>query len=588
MRERIQGVIVVAIVVLVSLTFVLWGIQYYLQSDNGGSGDVVAKIGGTKIFRRQFDIAYRAAKQRLSDTKAEFNSSDLKRKILSQLITTQAVSQNIEEMGFNINLGQVGFVLKRLPIFQRNGIFSMNRFNKYLYQMQYTRQQFIANLRNNLLINQFQIGVKSTSFVLPDELNNIVKLMDQRRNIRYVAILSSKFLPVKISKKEISDYYKAHEKEFFTKEKVSIYYVELDSKRLAKKIRVSMKEVRSYYEDNINLYTQPERWYISRKQQSESTKEFTKPIWVIKTELSSNIVNILESLKPGQTSKPFKTENGTYIVKLIKSRPQKTTSFRAVENQIKKLLLNQKVSNVFDNKMNELSNLSYTNSNNLKVVSKELGLPMHSSSLFTKSGEKTGILSNKSVVLAAFSDSVLNQKYNSDLITIKPGQIVVLRLKEYKPSRILSLEEAKPAIEQVLKSKKVAEKTLLLGQKIVKEIQNKRDVNSLLRSHKLHWKSASISASSKDFKLPIMLTAFSLPIPQKNSPSVGEVVLNKRGDCAIVWVKSVAFGSTKGMSKKHLDDLKNRLALFFGETDYNNYEEEVVNNSKIKIFNNNN
>ena len=44
MREKLQGIIAITIVGLVSITFVLWGINYYLQSRGGDN--VVAKVNG--------------------------------------------------------------------------------------------------------------------------------------------------------------------------------------------------------------------------------------------------------------------------------------------------------------------------------------------------------------------------------------------------------------------------------------------------------------------------------------------------------------------------------------------------------------
>jgi hypothetical protein len=50
-KERAQGWVAWAIVILISIPFALWGIQSYLGV---GGEPVVAKVGGTEITERQF------------------------------------------------------------------------------------------------------------------------------------------------------------------------------------------------------------------------------------------------------------------------------------------------------------------------------------------------------------------------------------------------------------------------------------------------------------------------------------------------------------------------------------------------------
>ncbi len=56
-HERVKGWIAGLILAVVSLSFVLWGVQYYLQSE-GGKNKTVAKVNGEKISENELNVVF--------------------------------------------------------------------------------------------------------------------------------------------------------------------------------------------------------------------------------------------------------------------------------------------------------------------------------------------------------------------------------------------------------------------------------------------------------------------------------------------------------------------------------------------------
>jgi len=79
----------------------------------------------------------------------------------------------------------------------------------------------------------------------------------------------------------------------------------------------------------------------------------------------------------------------------------------------------------------------FENADTLQVAAEDLGLVVEKSEFFTRD-EGKGFFVNPSVRSAAFSEAVLNENQNSDVIDITPTEVLVLRkskhvLQQVKP-----------------------------------------------------------------------------------------------------------------------------------------------------------
>ena len=112
-------------------------------------------------------------------------------------------------------------------------------------------------------------------------------------------------------------------------------------------------------------------------------------------QVSGGFAGILDGMKVGDVSKPFKSSKGLMVVKVLGIKPSSTKPFASVQDQIKKLLIHQKTEQIFTTKGQTLTNATYTNPTSLAPAAKALGLTVQQSSLMTKDGEPKGLFSNK-------------------------------------------------------------------------------------------------------------------------------------------------------------------------------------------------
>ena len=90
-------------------------------------------------------------------------------------------------------------------------------------------------------------------------------LVNQLRDIRYVTFAADSFKDnVKVTEKEISDFYVANAKtQFMSPEKVQVEYVVFNRGTTQKTIEVSDKEIKDYYDQSIDSFTSAPEWKVA-------------------------------------------------------------------------------------------------------------------------------------------------------------------------------------------------------------------------------------------------------------------------------------------------------------------------------------
>lgn len=616
MRERTQGIIAIVIIGLICLTFALWGIQNYLQSH--GNLDTIAKVNSTKITQKQLQTLYERAKQNImlrtgKDIVLDQNQQQqMKNNILQELIKSEAFGQSASKMGFRANSSQVDAIIASIPIFQVNGQFSPQQFQDALSRMLYTEPEFVHEIQQTVINNQVHNGITMSSFVLPNETENFIKIAKQARDIGYTIISPNYFKnSLKINEQDIQQYYQQHQQQFQNPEQISIAYLELNANDLKNNIKYTPDEVQKYYNDHIDLYTSPARWQVQRIfvpfgstdqasmnkaqkeittliKQAQSGADFTKldqnygkPAWIIKNQTSPDLASKLQLLKIGQISEPITTPNGYLVIKLLQEQEEKIQPFASIRNNVEKALQQDKLQQLFSDASSKLADLTYTNSDNLDTASKELNLPIKTTGFFTAQGDKTGLSSNPKILKAAFSDVVIKQNYNSDPIELAPGQLLVLRIKEHKPTSTKPLATVKNDIVSALTNQLGQQKAKEFGQQLVEEFKAAKDPQQISKKYKLTWIMAKKIDRQSNINHEIITAAFALP-PTNTAETTGTTLSD--GSFAVVQVNNTYPGNIKQLNAQQANAAQNMLETAFGENEYNLFMESLIKQVKIKQY----
>ena len=250
LNERIQGFVAWIVIILVAITFTLFGVDYYLQSHQDSS--VQAEVNGQPITKQAFELNYRRSRQsRQPSQLTAASENQLKQQLLNEMILNDVSTQSARSSGFEISASQANAAIVNIPQFQEDGHFSNDRYAQALNGAFFTPESFQNEVRQGMLLNQQRFAMIGTSFAMPADIDRFVKLYMQKRDYSYLQIPALRFFNKKsVSDADITTYYQQHSKSFVEPEKVSIEYIRLSMQDIKNAITISEVDIQRYYDDN--------------------------------------------------------------------------------------------------------------------------------------------------------------------------------------------------------------------------------------------------------------------------------------------------------------------------------------------------
>lgn len=627
-RDRSQGWLTWFLVITICITFALWGIHSFFEG--GDTSQVVASVNGSKINKQQLQSAYEHLRQQQQiqngNNLATSTEQSLKRVALEQIIQTKVLSQAALNNGYRITQPQLNAIISQIPAFKANGSFSIEQFTQVLSRMGYNPDSFLQDLRADILQNQVQLGFIYSAFALPNETQQVQTLLNQRRDIAYSIIPTVQFKEkVKLTDEQLLNYYNQHQTtEFMQPEQVSINYVELNLNKITATQKVSEQEIKQYYQDNLASETTPARYHLAhilislpktptKQQLSEVQAKLTKLEaqlkakvsfidlvkiysddevsakqegdlgWLHLTDLEPGIAKVVTKLtKPGMVTEPIKTQYGYEVVKLLAFEPSTQKSLDQLKATIKQRLEQQKAQQLFTELSDKLADLSFSNPNSLDNTAKYLGLAIQHTPLFTRKGGNDVLTRNPKVIAAAFNKDVVDGN-NSDLIEMVPGQVIVLRVNQFKPATPITFADAKPTIEVKLQKQAMQNLARQVSEQIVAELKAGKTQQALAKQYQLKWIEANdLARHSESPEMTIVKTSFNMIAPLDEHQIASQVVLLPSGDFAVLILKKVTSLPPKKMSAQASDAFARQMAISYGQFAYQLYNEYLMKQAKIK------
>lgn len=618
LNERIQGVVAWVVIILIAVTFMLFGIDYYMQSRNESTAQV--EVNGQPISKQAFEVNYRRIRQLrdpvLMNAEAE---NQLKQQVMNEMIVSTVSVQSAQSNGFDVGVNQANGAILSIPQFQQDGRFSTDRYQQALNSALFTPDSFQKEVRQGMLLNQQRFAFIGTAFALPSEINQFVKLYMQTRNYEYTSIPVQQFQKqVTVSPQQIEEYYKKHQNEFLSPELVTLEYVLLSMNDIKKTIKISKQQVKRYYEENQSNYLKPAQWKVAHifiatppdaspealqriKQRADETYSFLKKKpgqfektvattsddkisslnggvlpWIVggQSEFDKALVN---ATKPGMIMPPVRSRYGYEIFKLLAYTPASVKPLDDVTTEIEEQLRTDQAQTKYAQALEQLSDLSYQTPDSLVPVAEALQLTVKESAPLSRKGSVGDLENNKQIIRAAFSHDVLGLGNNSEPVQLDNDSVVVLRIKQHVPSAVKVLAEVQSVILDKLtklQAKSLAEQ---LGKELLSTSNDPAKQNKLMIDHHLQWKTVAQAGRDSDASLGAMTDiAFKLgKVGDQSGRSLSD------GNFVIVELKKINDGQLALLDKEQLASITQQIEANYGMMDYDLYVSNLMSKAKI-------
>jgi len=487
-RDRTSGWIAYVIVGLLVIPFALFGLYNYVG--NGGP-QVVATVGDAEITRTQLDQAYQ---QRQSELRrmlgdqydpAVFSTDDLRRQVLEQLIDRQVLINYARDTRLRASDGDVSQAVRSQSMFQVDGSFSSERYQTLLQQNNLTAEAYEAQIRRDLSISLLQRAVESTTFTSDQAVERLIALQGQQRRLSWAALATEDYRDaIEVTDADLQAWYDDNRERFREPEQVQLSYLMLSADGIASTIDVSDDTVRERYDERASgsgedaprtvrhiLAAVPEdadpaavesaREAIeAARERIRSGESFAAVAEAVSDDSGSaaqgGSLGVIEqadvadafaeaawSLQPGELSQPVRTPFGWHLIEVTDVRVADMPPFEQMRASIRESIAMERAERRVTEHANTLETLAFENPGTLEPAAEAVGLNVGSTDWIDAAADDTGIAGDAAVLETAFSDAMLDNRENSDLIELDDGGYAVVRVTDYRSARIRPLDEVR-------------------------------------------------------------------------------------------------------------------------------------------------
>lgn len=258
-RDKAVRYLLGALLGLVALSMVVTLIPGF-GAPGGTSDQVIAEIGGDSLTVLEVQNTIQAALRgrQVPPEMVPFYVPQ----IIDQMITERAVAYQANRMGFQISDEEVASAIRSmLSQYFPAGEIPRDQYQRFLSQQGMTVDQFERNVRQNLLLLRLQNIALEGAIVMPQELEKEFRRRNEKAKLQYVkwtppADLRSQ---VSVSPEDIRSYYQQNQNQFTVPEKRSFHLLVADQAKIAASFQVPEEELRRAYTANADQFRTPER-----------------------------------------------------------------------------------------------------------------------------------------------------------------------------------------------------------------------------------------------------------------------------------------------------------------------------------------
>ena len=625
-RDKASGWVAGVIVGLLVISFAFWGVSFY----SGQAGKLnVAKVNDVDIsfqsFQRSFAQLRKKMQSVLGDSLSLEEDTFIKNQTIEKLIESELINQLVIDSGLNITNERLVESIKNIEFFRNEEGFDRIKYERSINSIGMAPSIFEAQLRMDLLSNQLQAGFFETTFILESELENILRLESQSRDVTYTILSLPSFIEDgEISDSDVNVFYQANPNLFTQSEQVKVAYLELNIKELAKDIETNEEVLRNFYNDNkgdydvvgqrsirklfvktgekatnenknkaeavitsaLELANEGKDFVEIVEQSTGETLEFSEHTFMSKGIMGKEIDEFLFNSEEGTVSKVIETKEGFNIVKVVEIRGGSENKYENSTQKVKEDYKNKQAELQFFELSDQLITLSYENSDNLEIAADAIDKEIINTDYFARDNDLEGLLSDPLIISKSFDPELISSGNNSDAIELSDNHIVVLRVIEHKEVVTKPLEDVRDEVIASIRLKLAREKTNETGDRIVAELKSGVNPESIISHSGIEWTTTEkVKRDDMFINRAILRSIFEAGKPNSNEPIITSQRLGS-GDYAIIVVLN-AYNETLEVDEelKKRTDLKLRRTLSTNE--WQDLLRDVRNNTNIRIFNEN-
>lgn len=500
---------------------------------NGNTDPVIAYVNDQPVPTQEFMQVYRETAEALRAQNPNVDSDQLqspefKKAVLEQLVSQKLLEAEAEKLGLAVSNSELSYSISQIPAFaDKDGKFDMNIYQAFLQSRQMSAATFENSMRNSALIQKLQEYI--TLPVKPSEADAraLFDSASEKVQIDYYYVPGADFVKkIKISDKEIEDFYKANPDKFTIPGRSVVKYIAFTPEELSINETVTPEEIAAYYETNKESFQQEEqvnaRHILIAVDENASDKEVAAAEKKIKKVLAKAksgqdfaklakkysegpsapkggelgwfghgaMVKPFEdaafALKKGEVSKPVRTRFGWHLIKIDDVRKAGQKELDQVKDEISGMIAQEKAADSITDKLDNAIDL-LASGMKIDKVSEELGIAFKKSEQATVQNLSRAFGMTES---AAKTIIDLPKETATEMpIAIDGGYILVEKEADIPPS-LSPLKDQKQDIESFLSQQRAMQMAKVKAMAIMAQLADSKTAAKTLKSIKKDLKTS--------------------------------------------------------------------------------------------------
>jgi len=548
MREGVKSPWVLVIIGLIVLSFVLTGAE---SLTFGGAQSGAAKVNDREISFNELQFAIEQQRRQLTEIYGDqldpslLDDDLLRPGVLNNLVDRALLEDYAVSLGITASPEAIRRSIISNPAFEVDGSFSADYYRDILRSNGLTTDQYRAEQSGTDQLVKLESIIGDADFITSVEAKAAIDVVVERRDVRFLVIpdtaLSSQY---QVNETAISEYYEANKALFAQPERLTVEFVELNPSQFV--LPVDEAELQSQLADALADYetkAQSEVAHILLVQNDDETDQaYAERINVVGARLAADedfaaiaadasddigssfvggdlgftdgsvfpdaMEEAIASLEVGGISTAVTTDAGTHFI-LVKSR----SAAEQVPDELLRAEITESLQTAQTQRdlliaVDELRELVFTSSG-LEAAAQELGLVMATSQPFSRD-QGEGLFSEASLRNAAFSDDVLVDANNSDVIELSGSRFVALAVKEQLPEGTKPLAEVRSSISAQLTSEAQDRAMTTLVDEVNASLASGETLEAISTAKGYEWR-VELAATRQNVNLPssVLQSAFS-------------------------------------------------------------------------------
>lgn len=263
LRNKAQSTLIQAIVVIIALVFIFWGVGTNMMN----SREAAITVNGEEISFQDFQVAYDRAHQNLA---AQFGGTlpkglaetlGVKRQVVNQLVQTALLRQGATRMGVLVSEEEIQNTITSMVQFQENGSFSIDKYTSLISANRMTPHKFETNMRHDMLSEKTIRDIARFAALASDyEIEELYRQDNEQVAVTYSRISPELFAgKVEVDEDSLAAWFDTVKENYRGDAQIKLKYLDFSYAAVGSRIAIDDARIEAYYNENLDSFTTPER-----------------------------------------------------------------------------------------------------------------------------------------------------------------------------------------------------------------------------------------------------------------------------------------------------------------------------------------